>query len=435
MASKPQLVRPETKELVTQQILAIVGLNAQAFSGNQNPSTIYRQMVSGSPSVFPLYRELEEKDTAVGSALDTRRLLTLARDRNIQAADPQNGQAVQFAEEASAFLDRIPKFKFALWELLDAPGYGFAVCEILWSLNEKRVEATLVGRPQEIFRFGPITQPQTGELVLATNVGGEGQPVGPFKFLVATYRPRHGDRRGLALLRRLFWPSWFKRNALRLDLHFLERPVGTVAVQYSPSASPEEQDKARDAANAIVKDLAVAVPESFKILESLLTSTRTRDGKDYQTMIDYFDAEMTRIILGQTLATRGSEQQHGTLSLGKVHLETLVEYIRGDAEDLEFVINEQLLAPWGLFTFGPQFLERALRPWWTIDKEPPKDLARAADLLIKARSLSLEIPRVHAHEKLQIPTPEKSEPILPPPADPFGSGASVGPVPPPEEAE
>lgn len=433
MGSKPQIVAtPEQKQLVTDQILRLVGLNAQAFSGAQNPSTNWRMMTSSTfqSAVFPLYRETEEKDPAVASALATRRLLVLGRDTTVQAADPSNGQARLYAEAAAAFIDEIRKFRWALWEMLDAHGYGFAVAEIMWATDGARIRVDrIVGRPQEVFRFGALTQPQTGELLLAQNGVGEGEPVPPQKFLVSTYQPRHGDRRGQPLLRKLYWPSWFKRNALRLDLQFLEKGSGTIAVHYPSGAEEAEKTNALNAAEAIATEIAVAVPESFKVMAELLGSTRTREGKDYQQAIDYFDAEMTRIVLGQTLSSRGAEQGAGSRALGDVHLETLFEIIRSDALDLEDVVNEQLLAPWGLWTFGPQFAERAFRPTWRIDKDPPKDLARAADLLTKARAMGMQIAVDEAHERLQLRKAEEGEAVLPPP---FGGGLIGGLSLPPE---
>ena len=419
MGNTPQLVGPEQRQVVTDQILRIVGLNTQAFSGAQNPSSIYRLMVDGSASVFPLYRELEEKDTAIESALSTRRALVLARDVNVQSADPDDGRARMYADETAAFLDRIPNLSFALWELLDAPAYGYAVAEILWKIEDGRIDVDkIIGRPQELFRFAQSFNPQTGDLLFTPVVGAGGVQVPPAKFLVSTYQPRHADRRGRPILRRLFWPSWFKRNVLRMHLGFLEKGTGTVVVKYSSGAEDAEKTKALEAAQAIADEIAVAVPQGFELMAEALQNTRTRDGQDFRSLADYFDAETTRIILGQTLTSRGAEQQRGTLALGEVHLQMLFELIRHDAAELETVVNEQLIEPWLLWTFGPQALERESRPWWSIDKAPPKDLARAADLIAKARSIGLKISQSFAHEKLQIPTPETEEETLPVPFAP-----------------
>jgi len=424
---------PETKELVTNTILRVVGLNAQAFSGASDPSSIYRMMVDGGPSIFQYYRELEEKDTAIASALETRRILAMAREADVHSADEENGQAEMYADELRQFIEAIPRFRAAMWELLDAPAYGYSVLEILWTLRGSGSSARsasigvdkLVGRPQEIFRFGKLTEPQTGELLLSNFAGGEGSPVPPAKFLVSTYRGRHGDRRGLPLLKRLFWPSWFKRNCLRMFLHYLEKGGGTVVAKYGASATDEEKKLALDGATAIAEEIAVAVHENFQLIPEALQGTRTRDGNDFRTMFDYFDAELTRMILGQTLSTRGSEQGRGTMALGEVHTATMFEYIRNDLADLEEVINEQLCAPWLMWTFGPRALERDTRPYWRAEKDPPKDVNAALDQLAKARQMGAEIPVLEVFEKGQIRQKDEGEEVLPPaqvPTSLFGPG-------------
>jgi len=421
MASTPQnvtpIASPPTVELVTKMILTVTGLNAQAFSGAQNPSTIYRQMVANYPTVYPYYREVEEKDTAISAALDTRKLLVRSRDARVQAADPNNGQARLYADALAAFLDSIPRFKFARWELLDAPAYGVSVTEILWSMDAGGIRARIIGRPQELFSFGRLTEPQTGELRLATFPGGEGQAVPLNKFLVNTYKPRHGDRRGLPLLRRLYWPSWFKRNALRIMLKYLEKGDGTVVVKYPTNASDDDKDKALEAAFAIAQEIASAVPETFSLLEgSGLTTQRGRTGTDFKDMFTYFDDEMTRMVLGQTQTTRVGEGGSGTQALGRVHENLMWELVRDDAEDEEFVINEQLAGPWLTWTFGPQALDRAVRPWWTVDKEPPKDRVQELDILARARNLGASrIPEEEVYLRGGIRQAEGDEARLPPP--------------------
>jgi len=463
MSTTPQIVgKPETKELVTSTILRVTGLNAQAFSGALNPSSIYTQMVSGYPSVFPYYREVREKDTAIISALETRRILALAREERVISADPSKdtGPAAQYADALKQFLDSIPGFRRARKELLSAPAYGYSVTEIGWKVNtgpapvgrpDRATGAAgaigvdkLTGRPQELFSFGALTDPQTGELRLSNFVGGQGVIVPPFKFLVASADAENGDRRGQPLLRRLFWASWFKRNVLRLHLHYLEKGPGTVVVKHPSSASPEEKTKALEAAMAIAEEIAVSVPETFNIMTEALQTTRTRDANDFRSLADYMDAEMTRIILGQTLTTRGAEQGRGTQALGSVHENLLFEVIRNDLADLEDVINEQLCLPWLRWTFGEQALDRTVRPYWRTEKDPPKDTSAALDQLAKARNLGARIAERTVYEEGQIEEPEESEDLLPPvalPMDIFGAPPSAaadggrGRPEPPEEDE
>lgn len=417
------IATPITREIVTREVLRYSGLNAQEFSSTTNPSTIYRQLVNSHTNVFPYYREIEEKDTCISSSLETRKLLVLARDWSVTSADEKAGQAELYRDEAMAFLSDIRNFRFTLEELLDAPGYGYAVAEIMWQNDGGRVRVNeIIGRPQEHFRFAAeMLDPQNADLRFMPTLAYPGEEVPQEKFLVNSYKPRHGDRRGLPLLRRLFWPSWFKRQGLRLDLQFLEKGQGTVAVQYNDSSSDDEKEKALTAAKAIADEIAVAVPSSTKLVESLLSGTRLREGKDYQVLLDYMDAEMTRKILGQTLSTRGSEQERGTQALGRVHQDLLYELIKRDAQNLNTVINEQLLQPWGLWTFGEAFIDRAFRPQFQINLMPEEDAMEQVKLLKEARGL-VDIPRAEAYRRLQIREPEEDEALISKPFVPVELG-------------
>lgn len=408
------------REVVTREVLRYQGLNSMAYSGTTNPATIYRIMTGNSNSVFPYYRELEEKDLSIASALETRKLLVQGREWSVVSADENDNQAQQYHDEASAFLRDIPGFGFLLEELLDAPAYGYTVAEIMWRNDGNRVAVDkIVGRPQEFFDFRQdYLDPPLGDLRFLPTMMPPGDEVPQEKFLVATYKPRHGDRRGMPLLRKLFWPSWFKRTGLGLDLKFLEKPRGTIAVQYSSGADATAKSEALAVAEGIANEIAVAVPDSVKILESLLSNTRIRDGRDYQGMIDYLDAEITRLILGQTLSTRGQEQGKGTQALGTVHEDLLYQIVKRDAQDLSTVIDEQLLGPWLLWTFGEQALDRSYRPHFVIDVEAEKDLLERARALKEARGL-VDIPLAYAREQLGVPAPEEGEELVSQPSIPI----------------
>lgn len=401
---------PKTQEIVTNEILRYHGgLNAQAFSGATNPSDLWRIFMSGWTNVFPYYREIEEKDTAISSALETRRLLVLARGWQVTSADDAAGEANEIQEEASRFLQAIPNFNFALEELLDAPAYGYAVSEIMWENDGTEISVSkIIGRPQEYFRFGKDQwDPQLGDLHFLPD---QFNPtlVPAEKFLVNTYKPRHGDRRGLPLLRRLFWASWFKRQCLRLYLQFSEKGQGTVVVRYADGANDDEKTKAQEVAQAIVDEMAVGVPKSLEVIESLLASARVRHGEDFSRLIDYLDAEMTRLILGQTLTTRGAEQGVGTQALGQVHENLMHEIIKRDAKAQDEVVNEQLLRPWGVWMFGEKFLDRNLRPTYATTLTPEHDAMEQANLLSKARGM-IDIPLEEAYARFGIRRPEVDE--------------------------
>jgi hypothetical protein len=56
-------------------------------------------------------------------------------------------------------------FNQALWALLDGPGYGMAIAEIMFDVSMGQVSAIEIkDRPQELFTFNPWNLPQNGPL-------------------------------------------------------------------------------------------------------------------------------------------------------------------------------------------------------------------------------------------------------------------------------
>ncbi|MDA2913151.1 DUF935 domain-containing protein, partial [Acidobacteriia bacterium AH_259_A11_L15] len=317
--------QPVTDELVTPDVLANAGTHPVAFSGADNPSSAWRLMLADSPAAYPLYRDLEEKDGQISSALETRKDGVLRRERKIVAASSTaaDQRRAQFAREVFA---AIPNFENLLYELLDAAGYGFTLAEILWEQEGSTVFIRdLKPRPQDLFSFGPIGQPQTGPLRFSNGLArrslGEGGPLPDHKFLVYSFHPRHGNRRGRPLLRRVFWASWFKRQDLKFWLKFIEKGTGSVVVRYPQGASDQDKQRALEAAEAINTETAVAIPENFQIASELLNAARTGDTNVFLALADQLcNNEIARVILGQTLTQRGSEGG-GSRALGEVHQE------------------------------------------------------------------------------------------------------------------
>ena len=417
MASKAIAPIPTGQLVRVEAIARTSGVNVAAFTGDLNPSQTYRRLVQKAQDAYPIFRELEEKDTTISSALQTRRALVLARGAQVISADENSDEANNIAEETARFIDDIPAkmFRNAQWELLHAPGMGYSAVEIEWDFIGEDIRViNLKGLPQEWIRFGSDNRVQIGDPVLSVGVGLSNLiPIPPEKILLNIFNPKNGDKRGTPLLLRMFWNSHFKRRAEVLDLRFLEKSEGTVTVEYGDVG---QKAQALEAAELINEEPSVAIPKGFPV--NVLPAVRSRDGNDYHIIIQYFDAENTRVILSQTLTSRGSEEGKGAMALGEVHLKILWQIIKADAQDLEDVINDQLIEPWLRWTFGDRGLDRDVRPTWVIDKEPPTDLEAVALLLRDARALGLAIPSAWAREKLGVPVPVDNEEVLAAPVVP-----------------
>ena len=410
--------QPVTDELITQEVLARVGTNPTAFSGADNPSAAWRLMLSDSPGAYPLYRDLEEKDGQISSALETRKEGVLRRERKLVAASSSaaDERRAGFAREVLA---AIPNFENILYELLDAAGYGFTVAEILWEQDGSTVFIRdLKARPQELFAFGDLGQPQTGPLRFSNNVLSPAAPAAgrrgflpDHKFLTYSFHPRHGNRRGRPLLRRVFWASWFKRQDLKFWLKFIEKGTGSIVVRYPQGATDQDKQRALEAAEAINAETAVAIPENFQIVSELLQAARAGDTNIFLALADQLcNNEMARVILGQTLTQRGSEDGRGSRALGEVHQDVRFDKVAADARDLMAVINDQLLRWLFLFNFGPDVAV----PRWSIQLDPPEDLRQRIEIDERLARLGVPLPLTHLQRVYSIPAPQPNDAVAAP---------------------
>jgi len=408
---------PVTEELVTADVLATVGVNLTPFAGSDQPSSAWRQMMADAQAAFALYRDIEEKDGQVSSALETRKDGVLRRERRVVAASSAPGDEAR-AQFARDILAAIPNFENILYELLDAVGYGVTVAEILWEQEGSRVSIRDIRpRPPELFAFGEPGKPQTGPLRWArsfsmisasTSMIAASALLPEHKFLVYSFRPRHGNRRGRPLLRRVFWPSWFKRQDLKFWLKFIEKGTGSVVVRYPAGATDADKQRALEAAEAINAETAVAIPENFQIVNELLQAARAGSTDVFLALADQIaNNEIARVILGQTLTQRGSEGG-GSRALGEVHQEVRFEKIAADARDLMSIVNDQLLRWLFLFNFGPD----VPRPRWTIPLDPPEDLRARIEIDERLARLGVPIPLTHAQRTYSIPAAAPDEATL-----------------------
>jgi phage gp29-like protein len=406
--------KPVRGELMDARVLADRSqqLNLAPFSGAVNPSMIWDQMMRDDPGVFAYYRDLEEKDDQIAQCLETRKNGVLSRERQLVAAskDAADQKVMEFVKEVLA---AIPNFDNVLAELLDAPAFGLTVAETIWQYDGARIYVEdLKARPPEWFLFNPVIQMQNGPLRLKKNIWDlDGVVVPEHKFVVWSFRPRYGNRRGRPLLRRLFWPSWIKRNAIRLWLKYAEKGPGTIAVKYRAGSGDEEQRQALKAAEDISATTAVAFPEGFTIEESLLKAARSVPSEIFRALLkEYADAAIAKIILGQTLTSAGSDQGAGSRALGQVHQDVRLEIVRADAGALMTAINDQVVRPLVTFNFGPD----TPAPKWEITVEEPEDLDLHAKRDQILQQMGTPIPKKYALSTYGIPELEEGDEILEP---------------------
>ncbi|HUS95756.1 MAG TPA: DUF935 family protein [Hyphomicrobiaceae bacterium] len=413
-ASNKTTKRPPAGEMMDPKVLSDRNqqLVLTPFAGDPNPTAVWYEMITDSVRAFTYYRDNEEKDDQIAQCLETRKNGVLSRERQIVPAskDSQDAQVAEFVEEVLA---GIPNFGNILNELLDAPPHGVAIAETIWQSDGSRIIVeNIKPRPPEWFLFNPVTQIQNGPLRLKKNiwdVDGEAIDEELHKFIVYTFRARFGNRRGRPLLRRLFWPSWIKRQTLKFWLKYAEKGPGTIAVRYRAGADNSEQTNALKAAEDIAGKVAVAFPEGFEIMEPLLKAARSVPSDIFKSLVkETCDAAIAKIILGQTLTSQGSESGRGSQALGTVHQDVRLEIVAADAHDLMTVINDQVIRPLVDFNFGPE----TAAPKWTIQVNEPENLAERSKVDQTAQQMGMPITEQYMRKTYNYPQPEPEDQVL-----------------------
>ncbi len=403
---------------------------------SDDPSSIWEQLRWNPWLSMAAYEDMELKDAAIASALATRKDGVLAKARSVLPASNMQADArvANFVDEMlNSFFDSGVQsaggyfgFDNFLLEALDAVGKGVSVGEIIWADGGDSIFIRDVRfKPQHLFSFGDtgaasysastFLYPQTGALKLRDGIGGVGlasnQALPEAKFFVHSYRPRYSNRWGSPLLREVFWASWFKRAAAKQWLRYLEKGSGSVVARYHDGASESEQSRALDAALAVNEESAVALPSKFQL--EVLEHVRNIGDAHKAFVSDFCDAEIARVILGQTLTSRGSEGG-GSRALGEVHNEVRGEKIEADAKSLMMAVNTRLVFPLVMLNFGA--VKRP--PVWTIKYNPQQDLSATSVWLARLWEMGLPVKKSYIYNTFQLPeVAAEDEDILPPPSE------------------
>ncbi len=286
----------------------------------------------------------------------------MRRDR--QAAD-------DLAQQMGAIeIDRVCR------ELLHAVWYGYAVAEAIWEIDGPRVRlADLRVRDPARFRWSADGTP-----LLVTREQPRGAPLPPAKFVRLTQPRQHGGQpHGPGAAQWCLWPTWLKRQAMRMWAIALEKFGAPTAVgRVSRTAAAGEIDEMLGAMQAMAAGTGVVIPDGQSL--ELLDSAR-RAGGDFAAFVGAMDSMIADAVLGQR-ATSEIGPWRGTADVQATVLERLVA---ADARRLSAALR-QSVATWLTGWNHPG----AAVPAPARNTAPPEDLeARARRDEIVARTAGL----------------------------------------------
>jgi len=377
-----------------------LGRGSRAVMGNallDNPDDVLRTQSHGRG--VRLYEDLE-RDPHLFACLSSRKLAVAGQPWRIvpAASDPEGQMVADFCRETLLRAN----LREGLTALLDAILKGFAVCELMWEIRGGRIVLSdFRPRAQHRFAFD-----DAGQLRLLTPESPvDGEPLPERKFVVFAYGSKTGSPYGLGLGSKLYWPIWFKKHGLKYWMVFAERfGAPTVIGKYPPGASAEQQAALLEAIGAIQQETGIKIPDTMRI--ELLEATRSSSVNTYAELLAYTNAEVSKVVLGQTLTTQ--EGSSGSYSLGKVHAEVRADIIRADAAALAETLTRSVVC-W-LCEFN--FPGRAPARFEFVPEGEAAGVDAAQRDRVLFRELGLPVARRHLYAKYGVPEPAANEPLL-----------------------
>ncbi len=341
------------------------------------------------------------RDPQVRSNLETRRLGVIGKEWTVESASEkrQDLKIAEFVTEALKAFD----FDGARKSLLQGILTGFKVSEIMWEYSEGDVWIKeMIGKPSRRWSFGLLR-----ELRMLTRANTfEGDPVPDRKFQVFRYTSDNGSPYGDGIGSSLWWPVWFKKNAIKFWLIYSEKFGSPTVVGKYPVGTPaSQQDALLAALQAVQQESAIKIPDTMIV--ELLEAKRAGGMNNYEMLSSFMNAEISKIILGQTLTTEMGKQG-GSFAASKTHEEVREDYMKADADLLANQLNAQVVRWLVDYNFGPQ--QRYPKFW--IRTEQEQDLLPLAQRDQIIQLMGMPMTQKYISEAYGIPEPEEGDTLI-----------------------
>ncbi|HEY0155464.1 MAG TPA: DUF935 domain-containing protein [Longimicrobium sp.] len=293
-----------------------------------------------------LAEDMEEKDLNYLAQLGTRKRAVAQLPVTVEAPSDSTGD-VKITDAVRAMFRRL-RLSEVLLSMLDGIGKGYAAQEITWRQTAREwYPGKIEWKPPQWFAFDRVDG-----RTLRLREGVELLPLAPYKYIVHTPSAKAGlpIRGGLA--RAAAWAYLFKNFSLKdwvafADVYGQPYRVG----KYHPSATADDRAKLLRAVSSIGSDAAAIIPEGMVI--EFVNALQSASGDLYEGLCNYLDAQVTKVILGQTL-TSDVGSGGGSRALGEVHNDVRADIQQSDAEQAQDTLNDQLIRPYVDLNFGEQ---------------------------------------------------------------------------------
>ncbi len=202
-----------------------------------------------------------------------------------------------------------------------------------------------------------------------------------------------------------FW-VWLKENGAKYWSVFLERFGQPLTLVETPENLGTEQQKHVD---RILEDLESAtslqVPKNIVI--KFLEAQRSGEAS-YRGYLDVCNSEMSKVMLGSTLAVESQKSSSGTHALGGVHADTMGIQFGFDVITSQSAINRNIIKPLIDYNFpGIEYYPKFR--WMAINTSEFISFAQGVEAMART---GVNIPAKWVHEVSGIPVADELEQVL-----------------------
>lgn len=287
-----------------------------------------------------LYRDLK-RDGKVFDGLQKRQLALIGKEWQVEPRSKGSAKGTADAVTLTNIL-KACSFDKLCAELLEALLVGFAVSEIVWSVQDGLVvPQRVVKRAQRRFKYVQQDEDAPAWLHLLTRENMlTGVPVPERKFIVHRVNPEDDNPYGTGLGLQLFWPVFFKRKGVVAWNKLCDRfGSPTPHGKYPRNAGPKEKGTLADALRAMSSDGYLMTPEGMEI--ALLESKLSGNVTTQQALCQYMDDWIGAVLTGQEARSSGG----GALAAAsKERKDVRQDLTQADSDLLSETLNETLLA-------------------------------------------------------------------------------------------
>ena len=383
---------------------------ADGLTPSRMSSILKRADAGDLDEAMQLYEQMEEKDAHLFSVANTRRLALTGLDWDVvSASDALGAQDRGAADEAAAFcresLLRAEGFEEGLGHLSLAIGRNIAVAELVWGEFEGSFQLSAIVPVS----FTRLVFDEVGALRILT----EAEPMDgivppPNKFVVHTPQNSSGHPSRGGLLRATAMAFLGKQFAVKDWMVFAEIFGMPVRVgKYDPKATPAEKRELLDMLRNLGSEAAGVFSKSVSL--EFLEAGQGSAPPPYDAMATFFNREISKAWLGQTLTTDASGSP-GSFSVAKIHEQVRQDIREDDLRKEAAMVRRDILTPLTQLRFGggvavPVF-RRKLRG--------PTDATDLAKMLsVAVNELGMSVPQEWAHDALGVPDGSGSSVRLP----------------------